>query len=80
MGQILAEHPNVDKVYSCDDDHYFTTFHKFVIQVAFTGSTEIGKILRQATAGSGKKLSLELGGKNKENLNKKDLEFSPYND
>jgi len=44
MGQVLAEHPDVDKV-------------------AFTGSTEIGKILRQATAGSGKKISLELGGK-----------------
>ena len=27
------------------------------------GSTEVGQILRQATAGSGKKLSLELGGK-----------------
>ena len=32
-------------------------------QVAFTGSTEIGKILRVATAGTGKKISLELGGK-----------------
>ncbi len=28
-----------------------------------TGSTEVGQILRRATAGSGKKLSLELGGK-----------------
>ena len=27
------------------------------------GSTEVGQILRKATAGSGKKLSLELGGK-----------------
>merc|ERR1711887_264898 len=44
MGQVLAEHPEVDKV-------------------AFTGSTEIGKVLRQATAGTGKKISLELGGK-----------------
>eukprot|EP00092_Neocalanus_flemingeri_P006854 GFUD01007399.1.p1 GENE.GFUD01007399.1~~GFUD01007399.1.p1 ORF type:complete len:820 (-),score=223.40 GFUD01007399.1:85-2544(-) len=44
MGQVLAEHPDVDKV-------------------AFTGSTEIGKLLRQATAGTGKKISLELGGK-----------------
>src|SRR5205823_4193308 len=31
--------------------------------IAFTGSTEVGRIIRQATAGSGKKLSLELGGK-----------------
>jgi hypothetical protein len=37
-------------------------------QVAFTGSTEIGKILRQATAGTGKKLSLELGGNFEDNL------------
>merc|ERR1719391_871217 len=44
MGQVFAEHPEVDKV-------------------AFTGSTEIGKILRRAVAGTGKKISLELGGK-----------------
>merc|ERR1719391_787451 len=44
MGQVLAEHPDVDKV-------------------AFTGSTDIGKILRRVTAGTGKKISLELGGK-----------------
>src|SRR3989441_1143133 len=29
----------------------------------FTGSTEVGRVIRKATAGSGKKLSLELGGK-----------------
>src|SRR5690606_4205123 len=32
-------------------------------KIAFTGSTEVGRIIRVATAGSGKKLSLELGGK-----------------
>ena len=32
-------------------------------KIAFTGSTEGGKIIRAATAGSGKGLSLELGGK-----------------
>ena len=32
-------------------------------KIAFTGSTEVGRIIRRATAGSGKKLSLELGGK-----------------
>ncbi len=37
--------------------------HKDVDKIAFTGSTEVGKIIRRATAGSGKKLSLELGGK-----------------
>ncbi len=37
--------------------------HKDVQKIAFTGSTEVGKIIKRATAGSGKKLSLELGGK-----------------
>src|SRR4029078_646470 len=37
--------------------------HPDVDKIAFTGSNEVGKILRRATAGSGKKLSLELGGK-----------------
>jgi aldehyde dehydrogenase (NAD+) len=37
--------------------------HPDVNKVAFTGSTEVGKIIRRATAGSGKRLTLELGGK-----------------
>ncbi len=37
--------------------------HPDINKIAFTGSTEVGKIIRAATAGSGKKLSLELGGK-----------------
>ncbi|MCB9053985.1 MAG: aldehyde dehydrogenase family protein [Lewinellaceae bacterium] len=37
--------------------------HKGIDKIAFTGSTEVGRIIRKATAGSGKKLSLELGGK-----------------
>ena len=37
--------------------------HKIFDKIAFTGSTEVGRIIRSATAGSGKKLSLELGGK-----------------
>lgn len=37
--------------------------HAGVDKIAFTGSTEVGRILRQKTAGTGKKLSLELGGK-----------------
>ena len=44
FGQMLATHPDVDKV-------------------GFTGSTEVGQKLRAATAGTGKKISLELGGK-----------------
>jgi len=37
--------------------------HAGIDKIAFTGSTEVGRIIRQATAGSGKKISLELGGK-----------------
>ncbi|HEX6059760.1 MAG TPA: aldehyde dehydrogenase family protein [Gemmatimonadaceae bacterium] len=37
--------------------------HPDVDKIAFTGSTEVGRVIRRATAGSGKKLSLELGGK-----------------
>ena len=37
--------------------------HAGIDKLAFTGSTEVGRLIRQATAGSGKKLSLELGGK-----------------
>ncbi len=37
--------------------------HPDVDKIAFTGSTEVGRILRRKTAGSGKKLTLELGGK-----------------
>jgi len=37
--------------------------HAGVDKIAFTGSTEVGRLIRKATAGTGKKLSLELGGK-----------------
>src|SRR5450830_1997189 len=37
--------------------------HEGIEKLAFTGSTEVGRLIREATAGSGKKLSLELGGK-----------------
>jgi aldehyde dehydrogenase (NAD+) len=37
--------------------------HADIDKIAFTGSTEVGRIIRGKTAGTGKKLSLELGGK-----------------
>ncbi|MDN2568184.1 aldehyde dehydrogenase family protein [Aquibium sp. A9E412] len=37
--------------------------HPGVDKIAFTGSSEVGRMIRRATAGSGKALSLELGGK-----------------
>ena len=37
--------------------------HPKAAKVAFTGSTEVGKLIMRSTAGTGKKLTLELGGK-----------------
>ncbi|MBV8453906.1 MAG: aldehyde dehydrogenase family protein, partial [Deltaproteobacteria bacterium] len=37
--------------------------HPGIDKVAFTGSTEVGKLILQASAGNLKKVSLELGGK-----------------
>ena len=37
--------------------------HPDIDKIAFTGSTEVGRIIRKATAKTPKKLSLELGGK-----------------
>jgi len=37
--------------------------HPDIDKIAFTGSTSVGRRIREATAGSGKALTLELGGK-----------------
>ncbi|HVV18293.1 MAG TPA: aldehyde dehydrogenase family protein [Pseudonocardiaceae bacterium] len=37
--------------------------HPDVDKVAFTGSTEVGKLIQASLAGTGRKLTLELGGK-----------------
>ena len=37
--------------------------HQGVDKIAFTGSTDVGKAIQRTLAGSGKKLTLELGGK-----------------
>ena len=37
--------------------------HPGIAKIAFTGSTEVGRLIRRATAGTGKALTLELGGK-----------------
>jgi aldehyde dehydrogenase (NAD+) len=39
------------------------TEHPDFDKIAFTGSTNVGRIIRKVTAGTGKRLSLELGGK-----------------
>ncbi len=37
--------------------------HPDIDKIAFTGSTEVGKIIQKSLAGSGKRYTLELGGK-----------------
>ena len=37
--------------------------HPGIDKIAFTGSTDVGKIIQKAIAGTGKKATLELGGK-----------------
>ncbi len=37
--------------------------HPDIKKIAFTGSTEVGRVIRKRTAGTGKLLTLELGGK-----------------
>src|SRR5438874_1781111 len=37
--------------------------HADIDKIAFTGSTEVGKIIQKAVAGTNKKITLELGGK-----------------
>ena len=37
--------------------------HDGIDKIAFTGSTEVGRLVREATAGAAKALTLELGGK-----------------
>src|SRR5579871_2560269 len=56
--------PGVLNVLTCDaKTGQALTEHPGIDKVAFTGSTEVGRIIRKATANSTKKLSLELGGK-----------------
>jgi len=56
--------PGVLNVLTCDAKNgQALVEHPGVDKVAFTGSTEIGRVIRKTTANSTKKLSLELGGK-----------------
>jgi aldehyde dehydrogenase (NAD+) len=56
--------PGVLNVLTCDAKTGQALIeHPSIDKVAFTGSTEVGRTIRKATADSTKKLSLELGGK-----------------
>ena len=55
--------PGVVNIVTGDGETGAALVDAAVDKVAFTGSTEVGRKIREATAGSGKALSLELGGK-----------------
>ncbi len=67
FGEIIAEAglpPGVVNVVTGGDQTgALITEHPDFDKIAFTGSTGVGRIIRKATAGTGKRLSLELGGK-----------------
>ena len=67
LGQVLeqAELPPgvVNIVTGAGETGAAAVSHGDVDKVAFTGSTEVGKSIQRTLAGSGKRLTLELGGK-----------------
>jgi len=67
FGEIIAEaglpEGVVNIVTGGDEAGESITSHPDFDKIAFTGSTGVGRIIRKVTAGTGKKLSLELGGK-----------------
>jgi len=67
FGEIVAEAglpPGVVNIVTGGDEAGAAiTNHEGFDKIAFTGSTEVGRIIRRVTAGKGTKLSLELGGK-----------------
>ena len=67
FGEIAAEvglPPGVINVVTGGDQTGAAiTSHPDIDKIAFTGSTPVGRIIRRVTAGTGKRLSLELGGK-----------------
>ena len=68
LGELIAEAGIPDGVVNVVPGYGETagaalTAHPDVDKVAFTGSTEVGKLILQAAAGNLKKVSLELGGK-----------------
>lgn len=67
FGEIVAEAglpPGVVNVVTGGDETGAAiTAHPDFDKIAFTGSTAVGRIIRRVTAGTGKALSLELGGK-----------------
>ena len=68
LGELIQEAGFPDGVVNIVTGYGETTgaplaAHPGVDKIAFTGSTEVGKLILQAAAGNLKKVSLELGGK-----------------
>ena len=68
LGQVLADAGVPDGVVNIVDGYGHTAgaalaAHPDVDKIAFTGSTEVGKLIVQAASGNLKKVMLELGGK-----------------
>ncbi len=55
--------PGVVNIVTGDGSTGAALVNSDVDKIAFTGSTEVGRIIREATAGTGRELTLELGGK-----------------
>jgi aldehyde dehydrogenase (NAD+) len=53
----------INIVTGAGDTGKYLAEHKSINKLAFTGSTEVGKMLMRNSAGTGKRLTLELGGK-----------------
>src|SRR3989454_688487 len=62
-GKPIKESREVNIVTGAGKTGSLVVSHPDVKKVAFTGSTEVGKSIQRAIAGSGKRLTLELGGK-----------------
>ena len=63
MVQATGLPPGVVNIITGDGRTGELLVNSAVDKIAFTGSTDVGRAIRRATAGSGKRLSLELGGK-----------------
>ena len=66
LAEICAEAelpPGVINIVTGDGSTGAALVESAVDKVAFTGSTEVGRLIRRATAGTKKRLTLELGGK-----------------
>ncbi|OAN82203.1 aldehyde dehydrogenase [Jannaschia sp. EhC01] len=55
--------PGVVNIITGDGDTGAALVAADVDKIAFTGSTDVGRLIREQTAGTGKSLTLELGGK-----------------